>query len=75
METLMAVVNPEMLGEDGITLLLDLKKPWHMWWAGGGEPTALPAAYYQEEHSPRGMMLLGWRLTEAGMAAWEVARG
>lgn len=67
--------NPTDLTDAGRALLGALAGPALLYprdpeadWLG--EPLALPADYYKVEPSPSGRMLLGWRLTDAGIAAW-----
>jgi hypothetical protein len=67
--------NVAELEDEGRAILEQLAQPYLViptdygaQWLG--EPVALPAAYYRPEPSPSGYSLLGWRLTEAGMAAW-----
>ncbi len=67
--------NPATLDASGLALLATLADPYRVFpldptAAYAGEPLALPADLYAVQLSPRGDMMLGWSLTEAGIAAW-----
>lgn len=71
--------NPAALDATGRAKLAELKSfellyPTDAFADWQGEPLGLPSGFYKEERSPSGFSLLGWRLTEAGIAAWHAQR-